>query len=186
MKIPTMAVESNTCWFAVRYLPKGARTGASRTAVDRDMVEFYDLSLADDTTNTTAGVTAGPPGFGPLGQYITRYDTTTLLADGPGTGLNLYIGIPAWSIDATAMTTVRAWLRHQHRQRPIRTVTLTDHIEQRNSVTVSVEDAADALLDRGRPTHAEDFQAALIAGDHDAATEMAGLLGVAYEVTATD
>jgi hypothetical protein len=182
MNTPTMAVQgSGGCWIAVRYLPRGARYGASRTCtVDRDMVEFYDLSLADDTAGT------GPPGFGPLGQYITRYHVDTLLAGGgPEAGLNLYVGISAWSLDAATMTTVRAWLRHQHARRPIRRVTLTDHLEQYDPVTVPVEQVAATLRRWGEHDVADEFQAALLAGDDEAAQELAGQMGVAYEVAET-
>jgi hypothetical protein len=181
MNTPTMAVQAGGCWVAVRYLPKGARYGASRNrTVDRDMVEFYDLSLADDTAGT------GPPGFGPLGQYITRYHVETLLAnDRPDTGLNLYLGIPAWSLDAAAMTIVRAWLRRQHAQRPIRKVTLTDHLEQYDPITVPVEQVAATLRRWGEHSVVDEFQAALVAGDDEAAQDMAGQMGVAYEVAET-
>jgi hypothetical protein len=134
-------VQADDGWIAVRYLPKGTRYGASRACTsDQDMVEFYDLSLADDTAGT------GPPGFGPLGQYITRYNVATLLPDGgPESGLKLYLGVPAWSLNAATMTTVRAWLRHQHAQCPIRKITLTDHLEQHDPVTVPVEQVAENL-----------------------------------------
>jgi hypothetical protein len=109
----------------VRYLPKGARFGTSRTRTsERDMVEFYDLSLADDAAGT------GPPGFGPRGQYITRYTVEALLADNRAdTRLNLTSASRPGPRRGDH-DTVRAWLRHQHGQRPIRKVTLTDLLEQ--------------------------------------------------------
>lgn len=178
MNTPTMAVGTRGRCFAVRYLPKGARYGVSGACtLDRDTVEFYDLSLADDTAGTDS------PGFGPLGQYIARYDAATLLDRDRGeTGLNLHIGIPAWSIDGPTMATVQAWLRHQHRRRPIRKVTLTDHLQQYSPVTVAVEDVASTLQRWGERDHADEFQAALIAGDNEDAQEMAGQLGIGYEV----
>ncbi|MGH3585359.1 MAG: hypothetical protein ACRDQ0_03460, partial [Pseudonocardia sp.] len=180
MNTPTMAVEANGRWFAVRYLPTGARCGsARRRTVDRDMVEFYDLSLADDTGGT------GPPGFGPLGQYIARYAVATLLVDEGPTGLSLHLGVPVWSLDAPTMSTVRVWLRHQHRRRPIRTITLTDHMQQYDPVTVPIEQVSATLRRWGDSDGADEFQAALTAGDHGDASELAGQLGVAYEVAET-
>jgi hypothetical protein len=178
MNTPTMAVAAHGRWFAVRYLPTGARHGASGTSsLDRVTVEFYDLSLADDTAGT------GAPGFGPLGQYIARYDVATLLNEDRGeTGLMLHLGIPEWSIDGPTLDAVRAWLRRQHKRRPIRTVTLTDHLAQYEPVTVAVENVATTLKRWGECQFVDEFQAALIAGDDEAADEMAGRLGIGYEV----
>jgi len=62
----------------------------------RPLVEFYDTRYpATDDGQFTGG----------------RYYLDTLL-DGKA-GLNLAGDVPAWTLDATAMTVVRRWLRHQ-------------------------------------------------------------------------
>lgn len=112
MKTPFITVtndEGRT--FAARYLPVGARYGRSNVLVadNKPLVEFYDVSLADDQSE------ADLTGFGPLGQFTGgRYYVETILGEdrwssGEG-GLILDGGVPVWTIDALAMQTVRDWL----------------------------------------------------------------------------
>jgi hypothetical protein len=99
----------NGRWFAVRYLPTGARYGRTgAVTVDQDTVEFWDLADADDAA----------PGalFGPLGQFVSRYYVTPLLdeqsRDPRVTGLCLDGGnASAWSVDGPTMRVVFSWLR---------------------------------------------------------------------------
>jgi hypothetical protein len=103
--------------FAVRLLPTGARYGR-RNCVTNDsiaLVEFYDTTYADDTTDDD--LDGGAFGFGPLGQFVARYHVTTLLrldeyrALFPGPGLCLDGGnAEVWTIDADTMTQVERWL----------------------------------------------------------------------------
>lgn len=94
--------------FTIRVLPTGARYGRTNTLVaDAPLVEFYDVTYADDTT-------PGEAGHGPLGQFVSRYAVATLLGrDGYGSatgGLNLDGGVPVWTVDASSMDAVREWL----------------------------------------------------------------------------
>lgn len=106
--------------FAVRYLPTGSLYGR-RNAVgpaDSPMVEFYDTTVADDTAGD---YWQGPHGFGPMGQFVSRYYADTLLGrdrygrgDTGEVGLDLYGGVPEWQLDAATMRTVLAWLERIH------------------------------------------------------------------------
>lgn len=98
--------------FAVRMLPVGARYGrtGSLTVGDDTLVEFYDVTHADD------GAGEGD-GFGKLGQFVSRYYAATLLGldeysnTKPGEGLCLDGGnAEVWSIDGATMDTIRAWI----------------------------------------------------------------------------
>lgn len=91
--------------FAVRVLPDGARYGLSNSlTTDSVQVEFYDTTYADDQPGHGHG-------FGPLGQFVSRYNVDTLY--GHNGDLCLYGGEPdAWSIDGATMRNIRAWLGH--------------------------------------------------------------------------
>lgn len=102
--------------WAVRFLPIGARYGRDRKlTVDAPTVEFYDTAYADDGTFQRGG-------FGPLGQFVQRYDVATILGHdnysshtpGEASGLVLDGGVPAWRIDAETMTRVREWLAEHY------------------------------------------------------------------------
>jgi hypothetical protein len=59
------------------------------------VVKFYDAD-------------ADPKKFTPLGQFVAEYyEATLMLTDG---GLNLYGGVDAWSLSASDMENVTAWL----------------------------------------------------------------------------
>jgi len=115
MKTPTMAIQASSGrWFAVKYLPTGARYGRTNVlVVDVDTVEFWDLTLADDSSTREQG-------WGPLGQFVSRYAVSTLLGEDDGsvtpfvneTGLCLDGGFrEEWSVDAVSMRVVRSWAR---------------------------------------------------------------------------
>lgn len=94
--------------FAVRVLPTGARYGRTNALTcDHPTVEFYDTAYADDGR-------PGGQGFGPLGQFVSRYYVDTLLGhDGHGGGsggIDLYGGVREWEVDADTMTQIRTWL----------------------------------------------------------------------------
>lgn len=109
--------------FAVRYLPSGARYGRANCIVNErnkfgngsPIVEFYDTTNADDSDGDYTPGDKPLSGFGPLGQFVTRYDVATILGEdewGSGHGaLNLDGGVPVWYVDAEAMHEARAWLR---------------------------------------------------------------------------
>lgn len=121
MKTPTMAVQAaNGRWFAVRYLPLGARYGRANTLTvdDHEMVEFYDLTSADDSDGEYAVDVPQRYGFGPLGQFVSRLHVATLLGEdqwksmGGAHGLCLDGGNPAeWSVDGSTMRVVLSWMR---------------------------------------------------------------------------
>lgn len=97
--------------FAVRYLPEGARYGRTNAlTADCSTVEFYDTTSADDYPRDQYA------GFGPLGQFVSRYDLATLREDrdyaSGRRGLCLDGGGNAevWSIDGATMRRVMAWL----------------------------------------------------------------------------
>lgn len=94
--------------FTVRVLPPGARYGTGTVYADAPMVEFYDATYADDS------LPGGPPGFGPWGQFVSRYHGATLLEgtpeDAARRGLCLDGGVPQWTIDRVTMVKVRGWL----------------------------------------------------------------------------
>lgn len=123
VKIPTMAVKSSATdrWFAVRYLPTGARYGRGNAlAVEgEDLVEFWDLANADDTH----GDYGKRHGFGPLGQFTGgRYHVSTLLGEDEYSRAPIDPFDPpalvldggnkdVWTIDGASMAQVHAWLR---------------------------------------------------------------------------
>jgi hypothetical protein len=109
--VRTFPTVAGRVWL-VRVLPVGARYGRTGGLVvaNGPMVEFYDTRHADDGAGPGAD-----DGFGPLGQFVSRYYGGTLLGrDGYGSGegpLCLDTGSPAWTVDATMMSAVRRWLR---------------------------------------------------------------------------
>lgn len=97
--------------FAVRVVPHGARYGRGNCLVNAEqtMVEFYDTTYADD------GFGGVGDGFGPLGQFVSRYLVTSLTADDDyrdaRRGLCLHGGSPeVWTVDAATMRDVVQWL----------------------------------------------------------------------------
>lgn len=110
MKTPTMAVQADHGrWFAVRYLPVGARYGHIHSLTvgegDGALVEFWDLTVADDARSPHVG-------FGSLGQFVSRYRVAELIDVVSAAGLCLDGGNrDVWSIDAASMKVVRSWLR---------------------------------------------------------------------------
>jgi hypothetical protein len=73
--------------------------GAKPTDRSEPLIEFYDARYAD------------APGFGPRGQFITRYYVSTLLDTTPGVALMLHGGEPEWTVDPANMARVRDYLQ---------------------------------------------------------------------------
>jgi hypothetical protein len=82
--------------FRVRILNQGDTYGRTNSVVwisEKPGVEFYDSRYQQ-----------------PEGQFVSRYYVESLPTSG---GLDLFGGVPEWSIDAAAMDVVRTWLRAQ-------------------------------------------------------------------------
>jgi hypothetical protein len=85
--------------FMVRLVEEGDAYGREDCLTHRDrtpLVEFYDATYAGR-------------GFGPRGQFVSRYYLDTLTGEGSFSqgdlrvgmnGLNLHFGEPAWKLDA--------------------------------------------------------------------------------------
>lgn len=112
--------------FAVRIVPPAARYGRNNVLTNDNaepLIEFYDMRWADDGKYVSdpadrSDVVRSAPGFGPLGQFVSRYRASTLLAPGDSgtryalgqSGLNLDVGVPEWSLDAYTMREVCIWV----------------------------------------------------------------------------
>jgi hypothetical protein len=94
--------------FGVRFVEKGMRYGAKASATHptlepgtmvlvyegrEPMVEFYDLSHPDKS-------------WGQEGQFVSRYDLSTLLGGRQDVGLMLQGGIPSWYVSPNNMAEV--------------------------------------------------------------------------------
>lgn len=86
--------------FHVRVVHLGGRYGLE-DCLEHDerepLIEFYDATYADPTGD-----------FGPRGQFVNRYNASTLLGDAdPTRGLDLHGGVQVWYLDAAAWHEVR-------------------------------------------------------------------------------
>lgn len=88
--------------FLVRVLPRGARYGRGLEVADDPLVEVYDAEQADDRYPGEIG------GFGPLGQFVDRYQLSTLLASRGAIDLNG--GVAVWKLGARTADEMREWL----------------------------------------------------------------------------
>jgi len=95
--------------FTVKIVRKGETYGLNnRLTHDEDdaLVEFYDATRT---------------GFGPEGQFVSRYYASTLLGEDTfssrirGQGICLQGDEPAWSIDGAAMEVVEAFTESNRR-----------------------------------------------------------------------
>jgi len=87
--------------FNVRLVSKGGAYGLNNCLThteDDPIVEFYDAKHAGN-------------GFGPLGQFVSRYYRGTLLESDGARALSLQGYIPAWTIPADQMRLVFAALK---------------------------------------------------------------------------
>lgn len=92
-------IAANEVPFRVLLVPIGAEcpNHPSVSPATEPIVEFYDTRSMQTKD----------------GQFVSRYFVSTLLeprADGKTYGLDLYGGVSNWTIDATTMGSVRAWL----------------------------------------------------------------------------
>jgi hypothetical protein len=77
--------------FGVRVVLQGERYGLDDCLTHGDAdptIEFYDHTYAD------------APGFGPRGQFVSRYYLRTLLDHGERYGLTLDGGVKEWHVSA--------------------------------------------------------------------------------------
>jgi hypothetical protein len=78
--------------YNVKLVRVGERYGLSGALIAKvPLVEFYDQKYAGDVR------------FGPLGQFVTRYELSTLLDHNPAHGIDFVLGEPYWKIDAKAL-----------------------------------------------------------------------------------
>lgn len=92
--------------FLVTVVRQGERYGHNKQLTHDQadpLIEVYDLTQANTPKRGGFG------GFGPEGQFVSRYDASTL-AGGTG-GIDLQGGVPEWRIDAAAFAPVRALAR---------------------------------------------------------------------------
>lgn len=85
----------------VRLVLKGdsyGREGCLTHDKDEPLVEFYDGDYDFE------------PWLGIKGQFVSRYDISTLLEMDPYHGLCLEGGEPKWALGAVEMQEVRSWL----------------------------------------------------------------------------
>lgn len=88
--------ESRQTW-AVRVVLKGERYGLCNCLIydkEEPLVEFYD--------------TRSP--LSNLGQFVSRYNLSTMLEHPYGQGLCLDGGIPVWTIENKAFACIQDWL----------------------------------------------------------------------------
>lgn len=96
-----LAVEDGTPWM-VRLVFPGERYGLNDCLAndsEQTLVEFYDATCA------------GEKEFGPLGQFVARYDLKTFRCHPRGVGIKLHGGEPVWFMSAWATDSVLDWLR---------------------------------------------------------------------------
>lgn len=83
----------------VRLVFQGERYGLEDCLThdaDEPLIEFYDAEQRADK-------------FGPRGQFVSRYNASTILSMAPGSGLCLYGGVPAWTAQPNQMAAVIDW-----------------------------------------------------------------------------
>lgn len=93
----TLDIESNGIVFCVRIVEKGDTYGLNNCLTHTDsepLVEFYDKRFPHTE----------------YGQFVSRYNLTTLLKMKKNLGLNLQGGVPDWSVNAQGMKEVLQWL----------------------------------------------------------------------------
>jgi hypothetical protein len=104
----TTVKSSNDSVFTVRLVERGDRYGLHFCLIHfepQPMVEFYDVNSRaacyDFVGPSDSAIAANAPR---LGQFVTRYNVSTLLPDIASLGgLCLHGGIPAWQIDGSAL-----------------------------------------------------------------------------------
>ena len=95
-----LQIKSNGINFNVRTVNQGENYGLNGSLTHNEsdpLIEFYDARFAHTE----------------FGQFVSRYNLSTLLELEENVGLNLYGGSPNWSIEAKEMNDVVAWLYSQ-------------------------------------------------------------------------
>lgn len=67
---------------------------------DEPLIEFYDAEQRADK-------------FGPRGQFVTRYNASTILSMDAARGLCLYVGVPAWTVQPNQLVAIIDWATNQ-------------------------------------------------------------------------
>lgn len=83
--------------WALKLVQVGDKYGAGDKLVNdskESFVEFYDTRYPHT----------------PLGQFVSRYYSSTLLETSADKGLNLYGGVPSWVVSSAAMNAAKEWL----------------------------------------------------------------------------
>lgn len=96
-------VESRGIKFNVRLVQQGDKYGLNNCLTHEQkepLVEFYDTRYPHTE----------------FGQFVSRYNMSTLLERTANVGLNLDGGIPDWSIDAKGMEQVTSWLESENKK----------------------------------------------------------------------
>jgi hypothetical protein len=98
-----MNVESRGIKFNVRIVQQGDKYGLNNCLTHEQkepLVEFYDTRYPHTE----------------FGQFVSRYNMTTLLSRKLDIGLDLDGGIPDWKIDAESMNKVTSWLTEENKK----------------------------------------------------------------------
>jgi hypothetical protein len=83
--------------FALRVVNQGdayGRNGCLTHDKTEALIEFYDTTYAGEDPDTFTGH---------LGQFVSRYDVSTLMDTDPTRGLALDGGIPEWNVTADSL-----------------------------------------------------------------------------------
>lgn len=87
----------------VRLVFKGEAYGAYDCLTndsEEPLVEFYDAEQ-------------NAAKFGPRGQFVSRYNASSIFSMTPGSGLCLYGGEPRWNVQANQMVVIVNWVTLQ-------------------------------------------------------------------------
>ncbi len=100
--------------FLVRIVFKGDRYGLGDALVHRDdepLIEFYSRKHASYGESVTDPALPGFPGFGPRGQFCSRYNASVLAEHRVGAGIMLAGDVPSWNVEASVLDPVIATAR---------------------------------------------------------------------------
>lgn len=98
-----ITVESRGLKFNVRIVQQGDKYGLNNCLTHEQkepLVEFYDTRYPHTE----------------FGQFVSRYNMSTLLERPSNVGLDLYGGVPDWKIDTEAMKEVTNWLDSENKK----------------------------------------------------------------------
>lgn len=98
-----LSVESKGIKFNVRIVQEGDNYGLNNCLTHEQkepLVEFYDSRYPHTE----------------FGQFVSRYNMSTLLQRNANVGLDLDGGIADWKIDAKGMEDVTQWLKNENQK----------------------------------------------------------------------